>query len=287
MDNLTHLKVGAAPITLTATAQVLLNVETGETMDMPERTPLIAYESANPNVVSIDGNTLTIVGEGTTTITATLPGDDVEYEEATLTMPVRVLVSSGECENYVLEALDEFSIEYSVLGYERIYEPAAFTGPGHILTFEARSGSSTRVGSIQIQQYVNGEWQHIDYANPDTDWREYYYELNRDASKIRFYNNYGSYKRYFKNVLVSQRTYLETTTTAITVEQSIVAEEISREIAIQYSNIPAGVLISHKSNKVQLSATQLDSDCGKYGEQIIRMLVVPSEKGEIIDTIKI
>ena len=287
VDNLTHLKVGAAPITLTATAQVLLNVETGETMDMPERTPLIAYESANPNVVSIDGNTLTIVGEGTTTITATLPGDDVEYEEATLTMPVRVLVSSGECENYVLEALDEFSIEYSVLGYERIYEPAAFTGPGHILTFEARSGSSTRVGSIQIQQYVNGEWQHIDYANPDTDWREYYYELNRDASKIRFYNNYGSYKRYFKNVLVSQRTYLETTTTAITVEQSIVAEEISREIAIQYSNIPAGVLISHKSNKVQLSATQLDSDCGKYGEQIIRMLVVPSEKGEIIDTIKI
>ena len=287
VDNLTHLKVGAAPITLTATAQVLLNVETGETMDMPERTPLIAYESANPNIVSIEGNVLTIVGEGETTVTAILPGDDVEYEEATLTMPVRVLLPSNKCESYVLEATSEFSLEYSVVGSERIYEPAAFTGPGHILTFEARKNNSTAVGNIIIQQYVNGTWQTIDDANPGTDWRSYYYVLDRNATKIRFYNNYGSYKRYFKNVLVTQLAYLETTTSSITVEQSIVAEEISREIAIQYSDIPAGVLISHKNDKIQLSANQLDSDCGKHGEQILRMLVVPSEKGEIIDTIKI
>ena len=284
VDNLTRLKLGVdSAVVLTAIAQVM---QEDELVEVPERTALITYQSADSSVVVIAGDSLIVVGEGETVVTAILPGDE-NYEAAELSMPVRVLVSSGECENYVLEALDEFSIEYSVLGYERIYEPAAFTGPGHILTFEARSGSSTRVGSIQIQQYVNGEWQTIDDANPGTDWRSYYYELDRNATKIRFYNSYGSYKRYFKNVLVSQRTYLETTTSAITVEQSIVAEEISREIAIQYSNIPAGVLISHKSNKVQLSATQLDSDCGKHGEQIISMLVIPSEMGEIIDTIKI
>ena len=286
IDNLTRLVVGGEPVQLTATAQILLNAETDEIQDAPERTALITYQSANDNVVTINGTTLTIVGEGETTVTATLPGDDT-YEATSISMPVRVRVPSTACETYVLEATEEFSIEYSTLWQERIYEPAAFTGPGHILTFEARKQRDEAVGNIQIQQYVNGEWKDIDDANPGTDWRSYYYELDRNATKIRFYNGYGSYRRYFKNVLVTQATYLETTTPEITVEKSIVGDEIRRDILVQYSNIPAGTVVSNKSALVRLSDDEIDTDCGTYGEKQVTLTCNPVAVGTINDTITI
>ena len=70
IDNLTRLVVGGEPVQLTATAQILLNAETDEMQDAPERTALITYTSANDAVVTIDGTTLVVVGEGTTTVTA-------------------------------------------------------------------------------------------------------------------------------------------------------------------------------------------------------------------------
>ncbi len=287
IDNLTRFKVGDAPVTLTAAAQIVISPETGETQDIPERDPLITYQSADNSVVSVNGNILTIVGEGETTVTATLPGDNDTYEEATLTMPVRVRVPSTTCETYVLEATEEFSIEYSLFGQERIYEPAAFSGPGHILTFEARKNNSTAVGNIQIQQYVNGEWRDIDDANPGTDWRSYYCELDRNATKIRFYNGYGSYTRYFKNVLVTQATYLETSTPTINVDRSIVGDQITQYVAVQYSNLSAGVTVSHTSDKIQVSHTELPTDCGKYGEEFITITCTPTAAGMIEDILTV
>ena len=285
-DNLTRLTTDSDPVELTATAQLLVNAETGEMMDDPERTALITYISGNESVVSISGNVLTVVGVGETTVTATLPGDEV-YEETLISMPVRVRVPSTTCESYVLSATEEYSLEYSVLWQERIYEPAAFTGPAHILTFEARKERSEAVGNIQIQQYVNGDWHTIDDANPGTDWREYYYELDPNATKIRFYNGYGSYHRYWKNVLVTQRTYLETTTPAVTVEQSIIGSEITRTIAVQYSNLSAGVTVSNVSDKVILSTSELATECGKHGEEIITLTIRPTEIGTIQDIVTI
>ena len=285
-DNLTRLVVGGGRVQLTATAQILLDAETENIQDAPERTALITYQSANENVVTINGSELTIVGEGETIVTATLPGDDI-YEATSISMPVRVRVPSTTCDSYVLEATDEFSIEYSLFGQVRIYEPIAFTGPGYILTFEARKNNSTAVGNIQIQQYVNGEWKTIDDANPDTDWRSYYYELDRNATKIRFYNGYGSYYRYFKNILVTQATYLETTTNKVLVEKSIVGDEINQTIAIQYSNIPVGATITNSSNDITISSSKLDSDCGKYGEQIVTIIARPSAVGTLYDTVTV
>ena len=283
-DNLTRLVVDGEPtIQLTATAQILLNAETEEIIDAPERTALITYQSANDNVVTIDGTTLTIVGEGETTVTATLPGDDT-YEATSISMPVRVRVPSTACEAYVLDAPEEYSYAAATAGS---YTPVDFTGPGHILTFQARSGNSTRVGPIIYEQYVNGEWKKLDNGNPDTDWRDYRYELDRNATKVRFRNEAGSYRRYFKNVLVTQATYLETTTPEITVEKSIVGDEIRRDILVQYSNIPAGTVVSNKSALVRLSDDEIDTDCGTYGEKQITLTCNPLAVGTINDTITI
>ena len=283
IDNLTRLVVGGEPVQLTATAQILLDAETDETVDAPERTALITYQSADDNVVTINGTTLTIVGEGETTVTATLPGDDI-YEATTISMPVRVRVPSTTCEAYVLDAPEEVSYEAPLAGS---YEPAALTGPAHILTFQARSQYSTRVGPIIFEQYVNGQWKKLEEGNPSSDWRDYRYELDRNATKVRFRNEVGSFKRYFKNVLVSQATYLETTTPEITVEKSIIGDEITKTIAIQHSNIPAGVTVSNTSEHVTLSTTELNTDCGLFGEEQITLTIRPMTVGTIEDVVTI
>ena len=283
VDNLTRLKVGGEPVQLTATAEILLNAETDETIEAPERTALITYQSADENVVTINGSKLIIVGEGTTTVTASLPGDDI-YEATSISMPVRVRVPSTTCEAYVLDAPEEHKYAAATAGS---YEPVEFNGPGHILTFQARSSNSTRVGPIIYEQYVNGEWKHLDYGNPDTDWRDYWYELDRNATKVRFRNELGSYERHFKNVLVTQATYLETTTPEITVEKSVVGDEIQRNLIVQYSNIPAGAIITNTSDDIMVSTDELDSDCGKYGEQIITIKTIPFEVGTMEDVVTI
>ena len=283
IDNLPRLVVGGEPVQLTATAQILLNAENDEMQDAPERTALITYTSANDAVVTIDGTTLIIVGEGETTVTASLPGDDI-YEATNISMPVRVRVPSTTCEAYVLDAPEEVWYEAPLAGS---YEPAALTGPAHILTFQARSQYSSRVGPIIYEQYVNGEWKKLDEGNPDTDWRDYRYELDRNATKVRFRNELGSYRRYFKNVLVSQATYLETTTPEITVEKSIIGDEITKTIAIQHSNIPAGVTVSNTSEHVTLSTTELNTDCGLFGEEQITLTIRPMTVGTIEDVITI
>lgn len=283
IDNLTRLKVGGEPVQLTATAEILRNAETGETIDAPERTALIKYQSADENVVTINGSELIIVGEGTTTVTASLPGDDI-YEATSISMPVRVRVPSTTCETYVLDAPEEHKYAAATAGS---YEPVEFNGPGHILTFQARSSNKNRVGPIIYEQYVNGEWKKLDNGNPNTDWRDYWYELDRNATKVRFRNEVGSYERHFKNVLVTQATYLETTTPEITVEKSVVGDEIQRNLIVQYSNIPAGAIITNTSDDIMVSIDELDSDCGKYGEQIITIKTIPFEVGTMEDVVTI
>lgn len=205
-DNLTRFKTGDAPFTMTATAHILVNVETEETVEAPDRTALIKYTSANPSIVSVNGKELTIVGAGETTVTATLEGDEETYERAEITMPVRVRNITDGCEAYVLDAPNE--VKYSA-PFGGSYETNTWTAPTGKLTFEARIGNGSAVGNIEVQQLVNGSWKDIDNFMPPTSWTEYGpYDLDRNATQVRFYSN-GSFNRFIKNVLVTQATYVE------------------------------------------------------------------------------
>ncbi len=283
-DNLTRFKVGDEPFTLTATASVLVDVENEIIEALPERDQFISYQSANPAVVSVDGNTLYINGEGETILTAILQGNE-DYEEAIATMPVRVRVpSTTVCETFLLNAPDEVAFQAPGGGN---YTPAAWTAPAGQLTFEARIGNGTAVGPLEVQQLVNGEWKKIDDFMPKTNWNVYGpYTLDRNATQVRFYSN-GSFRRFIKNVLVTQATYLETTAQPITVEKSIIGDEITRTIAIQYSNIPAGVIISNNAPEVVLSDYELGNDCGTHGEKQITVTIRPTEIKTIEDVITI
>ena len=125
-----------------------------------------------------------------------------------LTLVVILLTTTpawAEC--YVLNDQNGGTFECSLLGRERSYEPVALSGPGYQLTFEASKNNRTAVGDIEIQQYVNGKWNTIATCMPSG--KDSYnsfgpYTLDPTATKVRFYNGYGSYKRSFRNIKVTR-----------------------------------------------------------------------------------
>ena len=284
-DYLRRLKIGGDDVTLSATAMLLTNAETNEYTESPERTALITYSSNNNAVVSVDGKILKIIGEGETSVVATLPGDEY-YEAITIEMPVKVSALSSFCEAYVLDDAKERELntvdseEYSI------------NGPAHQLTFTANRTAlwGFTDGNLKVDAYYNGEWHKIFDEDVTKDNYKSYgpITLDRNTTKLKFYTTTGAtgYK-HIKDVLVTQATYLETTTPAVVVEKSIIGDVIEKSIQVQYSNLPEGVLISNTSDKITLSTAELDSDCGKYGEQTINLTIVPTEVGTIEDVITI
>ena len=285
-DNLTRLKVGGEPVLLTATAWVLIDPKTETQEENPERTPLITYASANNNIVSVSGNVLTIVGEGETILTATLPGDDV-YEGVVISTPVHVrAVSTSVCEAYVLD--DSKTRTLNTIASEEY----TINGPADKLTFTANRERLVGFsgGNLKVDQYYNGGWHNIfDQGVSLNDYTQYAsIQLNRNATKLKFYTETGAtgYKN-IKDVAVTMATYLETTTPEIVVERSIIGAIIEETIRIQYSNLPDDVPVVNNSDKVTVRESGLGNVCGEYGEKELHLTIRPTEIGVIKDTITI
>ena len=285
-DNLTRLKVGGEPVLLTATAWVLIDPKTETQEENPERTLLITYASANNNIVSVSGNVLTIVGEGETILTATLPGDDV-YEGVVVSTPVHVrAVSTSVCEAYVLD--DSQTRRLNTIDSEEY----TINGPADKLTFTANrerlAGFSD--GNLKVDQYYNGGWHNIfDQKVSLNDYTQYAsIQLNRNATKLKFYTETGAtgYKN-IKDVAVTMATYLETTTPEIVVERSIIGAIIDETIRIQYSNLPDDVPVVNNSDKITVKESGLGNVCGEYGEKELHLTIRPTEIGVIEDVITI
>ena len=118
-----------------------------------------------------------------------------------------IATTNAWAECYVLNDQNGGTFECSLFGQKRSYEPVALSGPGYQLTFEASKSNRTAVGDIEIQQYVNGQWNTIATCMPSG--KDSYnsfgpYNLDPTATKVRFYNGYGSYKRSFRNIKVTR-----------------------------------------------------------------------------------
>ena len=283
-DNLTRLRVGGDSVLLTATAWVLIDPKTETQEENPERTPLIKYASANNNIVSVSGNVLTIVGEGETILTATLPGDDV-YEGVVVSTPVHVrAVSTSVCEAYVLD--DSKTRTLNTIDSEEY----TINGPADKLTFTANREKLVGFsdGNLKVDQYYNGGWHNIfDQGVSLNDYTQYAsIQLNRNATKLKFYTETGAtgYKN-IKDVAVTMATYLETTTPKIVVERSIIGAIIDETIRIQYSNLPDDVPVVNNSDKVTVRESGLGNVCGEYGEKELHLTIRPTEIGVIEDVI--
>ncbi len=164
--------------------------------------------------------------------------------------------------------LEPCSGSYSAAG-EGWFEPTALSGPGDYLSFQARSTNGTRIGSIKVQQYVNGNWEWVDDANPDTDWRDYGYTLNELATQIRFYTKGGSYSREFRNVQVTRKTYLRPSISSLALPQATIGKPVSASFNLDWSTCSDEIKVVCNNDKLQLNIDKITPSSNGYGTTII------------------
>ena len=298
-DNLTRLKTTDATQKLTAQVYIILNHETNEKEFNADRTALLKYESANTKVVSVSDTILTIVGEGETTLTASIEGDE-NYEATSVTVPVKVRQPSAGCEDDLL-VNEPAEIEFYKMQANRdeIISDSYKIGagvPGY-LTFQYRGKkywTGNFKGSIKAQQSTdNGNnWSDVAGSTVETvadESRSLTVQLDRRATHIRFVHlEKGEGYHYVSHIVVTPAQYLETSVSSIT-ENAVVGDVITRDITINYSNVKDEVLIAHNEDvkTISLSKDGLGNDCGDFGSATFTVTIVPTELGTITDNIVI
>lgn len=297
-DNLTRLKIGDQPVTLTAIVQLVDS--TGNKYDAPERTALLTYTSADNKVVSVSGNVLTIVGEGETTLAAEVPGDDEQaIEPASVTIPVKVRQPSVGCEDALLvnepKEIEFFKVQTN---RDEIISDSYKIGagvPGY-LTFQYRGKkywTGNFKGSIKAQQSIdNGSnWSDVVGSTVTTvadQSKSLTVQLDRRATHVRFVHlKNGEGYHYVSNVVVTPAQYLETDIKSIS-ENSILGATILKNININYSNVKDEDLAVSKSHpNVLISNEYFDVECGDFGTKTLQVGIIPTEIGTINDEIVI
>ena len=287
-DNLSRLKVGDADVPLTAVVRVLTITDGEETYEESSiRTALLQYSSADESIVKVNHltKTLSIVGEGTTTVTASVSGD-LWYEAASVTMPVKVRAASALCDAYVLDDATERTLNTID---EETY---TINGPASQLVFTANrtklAGFSG--GNLKVDIYYDGGWHNIfNESVPLSDYQTYGpYSIPRNTTQVKFYTETGAtgYK-HVKDVAVTMAHYLETTTPSVTVDKSIIGDAIACTATVQFSNLPDDVPVTNSSEHIILTDENLGNVCGEFGEKTIRFTAYPTAVGEIRDTLVI
>ena len=297
-DNLTRLKTTDATQELTAQVYIILNHETNEKKLDDKRTALLKYKSGNINVVSVSDTILTIVGEGETTLTASIEGDE-NYEATSVTVPVKVRQPSAGCEDELLvnepNEVEFFQFNTNEITKDPIKINTSVGVPDK-LTFQysGKKWGLNYNGTIKVQQSTNGGSSWADIVGGEVvptvgEYKPLTIQLSPDATHIRFVRpNGGEGYHYIKGVVVTPAQYLETSISTI-IENILVGDIITKDITIKYANVKDEVLIAHNDDvkTISLSKDGLGNDCGDFGSATLSVTIVPTELGTITDNIVI
>lgn len=175
--------------------------------------------------------------------------------------------------------------------------------PAGQLTFDAKR-DATGFGNLKVAQYVNGSWSSaifdqkpgkvtstflgietgIDYVSygPIT--------LDRNATKIKFYTETGAtLKKYFKNVKVTQATYVEPSSNNISCGNvEVLSSSTDTKFSIAWSNAKQLTLTLDNTTDFALSKTSIASLTCAYGtESDIIIDFHPQTKGDKTATVTI
>lgn len=266
-----RLKLGDAPITLNATAS------SGEA---------ITYVSGDNNIILVDANQLTIVGTGTTTLTAQQVGNTI-YAPASLTKVVRVREVSENCDELSLSDQGSYNLGGSgsktftlprpgaLLTYS-LYIPGSATGEMKVTEF-LPDGTSNRIHHISsiysLSDYTSGKTVSF------TD-----IHVNPQATSIKFEVS-GTLNKTISNIIVTQATYLEADQPNITAQTSV-GTVYSHTLTVNYSNMPDYIYISSKKNLITIDNTDpIECGCGDFGSKTLQLSVLSQTAQTLKDTL--
>lgn len=255
----------------------------------------ITYTSANPSIVSVSGNVLTVVGEGETYITATQAGfEDAEGEWLGVTATNYVIVRdpASQC--------NEMALSVGVLtlnGSNSFTKEYTLSGTPTSLSFTAKHGEKSKGAWFQDPTYAPLLVEQ--YAKKDGVWGWYQVYnnvvgtdntasgtvgLDETATKIRFRALETGTDHTINNIRIARKKYMRTNVSSVdeTVECNAIWQQ---EITISHSNIDF-MSVSSKRGLVTLSTATLGEGCGDYGDDSFVASYTPTVKEtEYKDTI--
>lgn len=205
-----------------------------------------------------------IKATGTTYIHATTAESNI-YATATATREVRANRYGEPCGSFALYAPDELTIKW--LGGTT--NDIALSGEGNQLTFEAYKPLLGVNGFIVWYTTDGGaNWQElVKDLNLTTSYAKYGpYDIPEGTTHIRFENSATMYK-YIRNVQVTQKSYLTTTTAEVAVN-TFINRAFADTIRVQYSDVPlVKYSLTQHNGGVMLLVSQetVDNSCGDYG----------------------
>lgn len=256
----------------------------------------ITYTSADENIVRIQNDTLIVVGEGETSVTAYQAGGfdtlGVEWLPISLTNYVIVRNPASQCNEMALSVgsmelnADRLSREYDLVGT-----------PGE-LTFVAKHGTkSTQWGTgasyaaLVVEQYafIDGFWDWFTVYNKvvgTDDTQSGTIVLNETATKIRFATGETATNHTISNIRVPRKKYMRVDVENI--DKDVEANAIWQQtFTVSHSNIDL-MSVSTKQGILSLSANTLGKGCSDFGDDAFIASFTPKAKYvEYLDTIVI
>ena len=284
------------------TASVYIeNPATGVRTYNAARSALLTYTSSNTSAVSVSGTTLTVVGKGTGTLKASVPGND-DYEEAEVIMPVKVREPSTGCDDpLVLDKPNDGSNDYLCRLFSMdLSEPELTSSEYTIdrsngkvpdkLSFYYKGeqyvfGLIKRYrGSIKAQQKINGQWSDVPGSSVTPElstWNEKTdMQLDENATAIRFVRPQGGEGyHYVNNVTVTLKHFIRTASTDINFGDAIkVNSSEYKDITINYSNVKDVLYIGKPNDDLHID-DEIDTECGDFGSKTLRLTYTPTKAG--------
>ena len=235
-QSFTLLKIGQAAQTLTAH---VIDIATGETIEGAS----ITFTSNDPNVVSISGNTLTIVGLGSTTIVASTPETDT-HAATTAIKTVYVREAKATCEDqYIInDAKGETKSTSSTASRATITK--TITIPNDKIGDRIEFTVAGDIESISITDNTNNKTYNFEINNSGS----YTQKIDRNTKQITInikstYNAtiFTSKTISLSNIIVHPAIYLETSTNAIVFEETKMGATRNKTIDFSYANQPDAI----------------------------------------------
>ena len=253
----------------------------------------VTYTSANTDVVTVEGNILTIVGEGETYITASQAGGEIDgHEYLPISQDNYVIVRNpaSQCNGM---ALSQSSL---TLNGSKKQQDFKLSGIPAVLTFTAKHGEkntsswgSATYSALIVEQYIyrDGLWDwHEVYNNVvgTSDTQSGNISLDESATKLRFRTLETGTDHTITNIRVSRAKFLRANYAQID-ENAEFNTEWSKKITVSHSNIDL-MTLSATQGVFTLSRNTIGEGCGDFGDDEFTISFTPHEKNvDFFDTI--
>lgn len=292
------------------TASVYLrNTSTGEKTYSAERTAELTYTCPINDVISLTGNQITILGYGTTTVTANVAGNDDYEPAAPVTLTVIVREPSSGCETpltfYKSDAIELFEFDFSFTDWntpqltsDEFYFDLS-NGKPDKLSFQHAGAAYTAIGkefyggTVLVEEHVNNGWSEVANSRiqpTKNTWnRLENLQLNENADAIRFIRLAGGTGyHYFKDIQVTLRQYLRTAEPVIDFGDVKVGEHRKDTVRFEYSDLKGDVNATQLADVNWLTIANsgvVEIACGSHGNYELLIEFAPLQEGEWKDTI--